>query len=86
MSINIKNREAERLLASLKARTGRGTSEIVLDLLRREQARLAAADAARVDTALHRLARFRATVDALPVLDCRPADEILGYGEDGLPS
>ncbi len=24
-------------------------------------------------------------VDALPTLDSRPEDEILGYGEDGLP-
>jgi len=25
-------------------------------------------------------------VDSLPTLDSRPEDEILGYGEDGLPS
>ena len=30
MSINIKNKEAERLLADLKARTGRGTTDLLL--------------------------------------------------------
>ncbi len=39
MSINLKNREAEVLLAELKAATGKGTSQIVLELLRREAAR-----------------------------------------------
>ncbi len=39
MSINIKNKEAERLLAELKARTGRGTTDLLLDLLRQEHER-----------------------------------------------
>ena len=40
MSINIKNREAERLLAEIKAATGQGASRIVRELLGREALRL----------------------------------------------
>jgi hypothetical protein len=40
VSINIKNKEAERLLAEIKQKTGRGTTDLLLDLLRRERARL----------------------------------------------
>ena len=40
MSINIKNKEAERLLAEIKQKTGKGTSQIVLELLRDERAKL----------------------------------------------
>lgn len=40
MSINIKNKEAERLLAEIKQATGKGTSALVLDLLRAEKERL----------------------------------------------
>jgi len=40
MAISIKNREAENLLQEIQAVTRRGKSEIVLDLLRHEVARL----------------------------------------------
>jgi hypothetical protein len=40
MSVNIKNREVETLLAELKQATGLGVSRIVLDLLRREADRV----------------------------------------------
>jgi hypothetical protein len=41
VSINIKNKEADRLLAEFKSATGKGASELVLDLLRKESARFA---------------------------------------------
>ena len=41
MSINIKNEEAERHFAEIKARIGRGTTDLLLDLFRRERERLA---------------------------------------------
>jgi len=40
MSINIKNKEAEHLLAVLRGATGKGTSQLILELLRAEHARL----------------------------------------------
>ena len=37
----------------------------------------------RVD--MNKIREILARIDALPVLDPRPADEILGYNEHGLP-
>ena len=85
MAINIKNREAEALVAELRAATGKGTSQLILDLLRRaaaeQRARRIDAVAAAVASG-ERLARGFA---ALPVVDPRPADEIVAYDDDGLP-
>jgi antitoxin VapB len=83
MAINIKNAEVESLLDELKAETGKGVTEIVLDLARREvqrRRRLREIDqrSARV-RALS--ARYRARLSAQPA----SPDEIIGYGDDGLP-
>jgi antitoxin VapB len=83
MSINVKNREAEDLLAEIKTATGRGTTEILLDLLRRE-----AVEQRRrreIDRRWRRIAQLSRRYSAR--LPDRPAtpDEIIGYDEDGLP-
>lgn len=39
MSINLKNRETEALLAELKAATGKANPQSILELLRKEAAR-----------------------------------------------
>ena len=84
MAVNIKNREVEELLAEIKAATGKGTSRVVLDLLRKEAARIR-----RLRSVEHR----RREIDALTRryaarMADRPAapDEIIGYDEDGLPT
>jgi antitoxin VapB len=82
--INIKNREAEALVAELKAATGKGASELILELLRKEAER-------------HR--RFRdieerkRRIDAITKRyaarlpsDPPTPDEIIGYDENGLPT
>jgi antitoxin VapB len=84
MPINIKNQEAERLLREIKAATGRGTSEIVLALLRQEARRV---DRRRA-VALRRaqiLDLVKAHAVQLP-RDLLTADEIIGYDDDGLPT
>jgi hypothetical protein len=85
VSINIKNKEAERLVAELKARTGKGTTDLLLDLLRRERERLDGAtdvDVARAIAETHALVeRWKAR----PLVDPRPLDEIIAYDENGLP-
>jgi antitoxin VapB len=48
-----------------------------------ERERLTGEQAAKLDEALEAIVR---RVDALPVLDDRSADEIIGYDENGLPS
>jgi antitoxin VapB len=91
MSINIKNREADRLLAELKRTTGKGASELVLNLLRKEHARIARESRPRPDKAeVERILAATREMQRLwresPVIDPRTPDEILGYDENGLPS
>jgi hypothetical protein len=86
MSINIKNKEAERLLSELKARTGRGATDLLLDLLRKEQARLDEERERRIQEGFEADRRLRESWYARPLVDPRPVDEILSYDEDGLPT
>jgi antitoxin VapB len=90
MSINIKNREADRLLAELKHATGKGASELILELLRAERARLVAAKPAAEDERVRRALEATREMQRLwresPVIDPRSPDEILGYDENGLPA
>ena len=82
-ALNIRNAETERLAAELALLTGQTKTAAVtaairhhLERLRREQSGRTLADE------LNELGRRCAQ---LPVRDGRPADEILGYDEHGLP-
>ena len=91
MSINIKNKEADRLLAELKSATGKGASELVLELLRKEHERIAREQKRRPDEAeVERILAATREMQRLwresPVIDPRSPDEILGYDENGLPT
>ena len=85
MSINIKNREAEALLAELKRRTGRGATDLLLELLRREKQRLEEDVDRKVALAMEDNRRIRERWNARPLVDPRPIEEILAYDENGLP-
>jgi antitoxin VapB len=85
MSINIKNKEAEALVAELKARTGKGTTDLLLELLRRERDRLKLMEHDEVQRALDDLRWLQETWRSLPVVDPRTPDEILQFDENGLP-
>ena len=83
MALNIRNTETERLAAELALLTGQTKTEAVteairshLERLRRERSGRTLAD--ELDAIGRRCAR-------LPVRDSRPADEILGFDERGLP-
>ncbi len=91
MSINIKNKEADRLLAELKSATGKGASELVLDLLRQEHEKIAREQRPRAKrTELERILAATREMQRLwrelPVIDPRSPEEILGYDESGLPA
>lgn len=83
MPLSIKNPEADRLARELAARTGESITDAVInalrDPLRREAGR------ARVSRLADELGRIGERCAALPVLDARAAEEILGYDENGLP-
>jgi hypothetical protein len=82
MSINIKNREVEALLAELKSATGLGTSRIVLTLLRQEAERLRRRN--NRDKALAEIDAIACKASAI-ANRALSDDELVGYGEDGLP-
>ena len=86
MTIRIDNAEVEALLVDLEALTGRDRDALLLEALRREQARLnadralAIADGHAADAELRR--RWNAGAGAGP----RPIEDALAYDENGLPA
>ncbi|MYN68228.1 MAG: PSK operon transcription factor [Acidobacteria bacterium] len=83
MALNIRNAETERLVAELALLSGRTKTEAVaeairdrLERLRRERSGRSLAD--ELDEIGRRCAK-------LPVRDGRPANEIIGYDEYGVP-
>lgn len=83
MALNIKNAETERLAHLLADATGESLTEAVTQALRE---RLAAVQrAADREQMIASVERLQEMVLALPVLDPRSPEEILGYDEYGLP-
>ena len=83
MALNIRNSETEKRAEALATLTGETKTEAVtralrdrLARVRREQSRRRLADE------LDAIARHCA---ALPVLDARRAEQIIGYDEQGVP-
>jgi antitoxin VapB len=82
MALNIKSSEADRLARDLAEATGETLTEAVTIALRERLERERRRGAPDVAARLRRLAQ---EVAALPVVDARPPEEILGYDEHGLP-
>jgi hypothetical protein len=85
VSISIKNKEADRLLEAIKAATGKDACQVVLELLRREHARLAAVREVKIEDALAATRRLQEAWAGATVVDPRTPQELLDYDEDGLP-
>lgn len=83
MSLNIRNPEAERLAAELAELTGETKTEAVRKALEDRLAKLRRADVGR--SLADELDEIASRFAGLPIRDDRPADEILGYDENGLP-
>jgi antitoxin VapB len=83
MALSLKDPEADRLARELAARTGETLTRAVIVALRERLARLKTRRRPRsLREDLREISRRCA---ALPTLDDRSADEILGYDEHGLP-
>lgn len=83
MALNIRNSEAEKLAEALVKLTGESKTEAVTRALRDRLARVRRERSRRkLADELDDIARHCA---ALPVRDARPADEILGFDESGVP-
>jgi antitoxin VapB len=83
MALSIKSLEVERLARELAEKTGDSLTGVIqkaleqsIDRLKRE--RRSQILAGQLDEILRR-------VDEMPDIDSRPADEIIGYDEFGLP-
>ena len=83
MALNIRNAEAEQLAAELARITGETKTEAVARALRDQLARVRR-ERSGVGLA-DRLVAIGRECAALPVLDDRAPEEILGYDEHGLP-
>jgi len=85
MSLHIQDKEAELLARTLARLTGESVTTAVIKALQaqiaREQARQTQVEAMVAEAMA--IGRHCA---GLPVLDRRNDDELLGYGDDGLPS
>jgi antitoxin VapB len=84
MALSIKSIETEHLAREIAAKTGESLTGAIQKALEERLERLnnnrrSHALAAQIDDILQR-------VDAMPDLDARTPDEIIGYDEDGLPS
>jgi len=83
MALNIKNPEAHRLAQELAEATGNSLTDVVTEALRESLTAHRQKDTFEMLWAeVEEIQRF--VVD-LPDLDTRPADEILGYDQQGLP-
>ena len=82
MAVNVKNDETDRLVRELTELTGESLTEAITEAVRqrldRERRRRAASGTPSLAAAVARLR-------AMPVLDDRTPDEILGYDDLGLP-
>ena len=83
MALSIKNPEADRLARELADLTGEGLTEAVIkaleERLRRERGTVYAVPLRE------QLAVIRERCSALPVLDKRRNDQIIGYDDRGVP-
>ena len=82
MGVSIKSAEAERKLRRVSRLLGKSMTATVIELADGKLREIdAKKDRERIHRAVDRIVR---RVKALPVLDNRSDDEILGYNKDGL--
>ena len=84
MPLNIKDAETDRLARELAEATGESLTAAVATAVRERLDRVRARPSGRDLTA--ELDAIALRCAALPVLDERPEEEILGYDEHGLPA
>jgi antitoxin VapB len=84
VALSIRNAETEKLARQVSRLTGETLTEAIGKSLAERLERIRRH---REDKSLRRdIEKILARVDALPELDTRTADEIIGYDENGLPS
>ncbi len=84
MALNIRAEEADRLARELATLTGTSLTDAVTNALRESLQRHRGRIAGRA--LADEIVEIGRRCTALPELDPRSADEILGYDQDGLPT
>lgn len=82
MAVLIKDDEADRLIRQLAERTGETITDAVKGAVSDKLARTPLSEA-EIAERLKRLHEWMAVFDAIPTVDHRSADEIIGYNEKG---
>jgi antitoxin VapB len=84
MPLSIKDPEADKLARELTQRTGESITQAVITALRERLVREQRKDEA-IDSLVDEVMDIGRHCAALPLLDPRSPDEIIGYDEHGLP-
>jgi antitoxin VapB len=84
MPLSIKDPEADKLARELTQRTGESITQAVITALRERLVREQRKDEA-IDSLVDEVMDIGRHCAALPLLDARSPDEIIGYDEHGLP-
>ena len=84
MPLSIKDPEADQLARNLAQRTGETITQTVIAALREQLAREQRKDEG-IEDLVEEIMAIGKHCAALPLLDARSADEIIGYDERGLP-
>jgi antitoxin VapB len=86
MALSIRDPETDRLARELAQRTGETMTKAIRKALEERLDRLASLHEAEVERRRRAIDEIVRRSLALPVLDDRSEDEILGYDELGIPS
>lgn len=86
MSMNIKDQETHDMARELAKLTGQSLTEAVKIALRRELKRARVARVKKVRPLAERLDEIALRCAALPDINTRPPEDIIGYNEHGLPT
>ena len=84
MPLSIKDPDADRLARALAQRTGETLTEAVINALRERLERELRKDQS-IENLIEDVTEIGRHCAALPLLDPRGPDEILGYDKNGLP-
>lgn len=84
MPLSIRNTRAERLARELAAETGQTLTQAIITALEEKMVRLRGRRTA--EDSLWEIMEVSRRCAALPDLDTRSVDEILGYDEHGAPA
>jgi antitoxin VapB len=84
MPLSIKDPEADRLARAVAQRTGETLTQAVINALRERLAREQRKEQA-IESLVEDVMEIGRHCAALPLLDARPPDAIIGYDENGLP-